>query len=123
MGDEFELKEVWRVKPTLHAFGHVHSGAGVEHCWWDESQRLWEEYLKGAYSKPAERAASHRLPLTELLDFPLWWKGITAIVEDVRGLMWTRLWGGARQGGFMVNGALTYRTTNRLLNKPRVVTL
>jgi Icc-related predicted phosphoesterase len=123
LGDEFELKETWRVKPTLHAFGHVHSGHGVEPAWWDESQKAWEEYLAAAYNKPAEVAASHRLPLTELLDLPLWWKGIESIVADVRGLLWTRLWGGARQGGYMVNGALTYQIGNQLWNKPKVVVL
>lgn len=123
MGDEFELREAWRVKPTLHAFGHVHSGHGIEPAWWDESQSAWEEFLATAYDKPSEVAISHRLPLTELLDLPLWWKGIQSTIADVRGLMWTRLWGGARQGGYMVNGALTYETTDRLLNKPKVVVL
>lgn len=123
MGDEFELREAWRVKPTLHAFGHVHSGYGTDSVWWDESQRLWEEFLAAAYNKPAETAASHRLPLTELVDLPLWVRGVKSLSADVRGLLWTRLWGGARQGGYMVNGSLTYQTTSRLGNKPRVVDL
>ena len=123
MGDEFELKETWRVKPTLHAFGHVHSGHGTETVWWDDGQRFFEEFLAKAYSKPAATVQSQRLPLTELLDGSLWLLGIKTIMADVRGLLWTRLWGGARQGGYMVNGALTYQTTERLLNKPRVVVL
>ncbi|KAG9789511.1 hypothetical protein ABEF93_002433 [Exophiala dermatitidis] len=123
MGDEFELREVWRVKPTLHAFGHVHSGYGIESVWWDESQKAWEEYLAYAYSKPAGTTTSHRLPLSELVDFQLWAMAMNSLVADVRGLLWTRIWGGARQGGFMVNGALTYRTTDKLANKPKVVDL
>ncbi|EXJ68752.1 uncharacterized protein A1O5_07683 [Cladophialophora psammophila CBS 110553] len=123
LGDEFELKEVWRVKPTLHAFGHIHSGHGVEPVWWDDSQHAFEEFLATAYNKPAEIPASHRIPLTELLDVPLWVKGLKCIIADVRGLMWTRLWGGARQGGYMINGSLAYQTTTRLSNKPRVVDL
>ncbi|KAH0837193.1 hypothetical protein AYO21_08150 [Fonsecaea monophora] len=123
LGDEFELKEVWRVKPTLHAFGHIHSGHGVDPVWWDESQRAFEEFLAAAYNKPADTPASHRMPFAELLDLPLWVKGFKCTAADVRGLLWTRLWGGARQGGYMVNGALAYQTSTRLLNKPRVVDL
>jgi hypothetical protein len=123
MGDEFELKECWRVKPTLHAFGHIHSGHGKEACWWDESQRAWEDYLATAYEKPVAVARSHRLPITEMLDFRLWGAGWRAISSDMRRLMWTRVWGGARQGGWMVNAALTYRTSEKLGNKAQVVVL
>ncbi|EXJ91234.1 hypothetical protein A1O1_04344 [Capronia coronata CBS 617.96] len=123
MGDEFELQEVWRVKPTLHAFGHVHSGYGKEPVWWDEGQKSWEEFLACAYNKPAGTTASQRLPLTELVDPQIWMLGVKCLVADVRGMLWNRLWGGARQGGYMVNGALTYQTTSKLLNKPKVVDL
>lgn len=123
MGDEHELKEVWRVKPTLHAFGHVHSGHGSESVWWDDGQRVFEDFLAQAYNKPAATVESHRLPLAELFDIPLWLRGFRSLTADVRGLLWTYLWGGARQGGYMVNGALTYQTTEKLRNRPRVVVL
>lgn len=123
LGDEFELKEAWRVKPTLHVFGHIHSGHGTENVWWDETQKVWEEFVSAAYNKPPSTPASHRLPFTELLDLPLWTLGIRLIVADVRGLLWTRLWGGVRQGGYMVNGALTYQISDKLYNKPQVVVL
>ncbi|KAK5197201.1 hypothetical protein LTR99_000440 [Exophiala xenobiotica] len=123
LGDEFELKEVWRVKPTLHAFGHVHSGHGKEAVWWDQSQTCYEEFLAASYNKPVAQPASHRLPLTELIDLPLFMRGIRMLVADIRGLLWTRLWGGARNGGYMVNGALTYQTTEKLYNKPQVIVL
>lgn len=123
LGDEFELAEAWRVKPTLHAFGHIHSGHGKEEVWWDEGQKRYEEFLASAYNKPAGTVESHRLPFTELLDIPLWALAFKSMVADVRGLLWTRLWGGARQGGYMVNGALIYQTTEKLLNKPQVVVL
>ncbi|EXJ92854.1 hypothetical protein A1O3_01408 [Capronia epimyces CBS 606.96] len=123
LGDEFELQEVWRVKPTLHAFGHVHSGYGKETVWWDDSQKSWEKLLSYAYNKPAATPASHRLPLTELVDLQLWVLGVQSLIADIRGVLWTRLWGGARQGGYMVNGALTYQTTNKLSNKPQIVHL
>ena len=117
LGCENELNEVWRVKPTLHVFGHVHAGHGKEHVWWDEGQRQFE--------KLRERGFGPRTfgPFSELVDFGLWAIGFKMFYEDVRGLLWTRLWGGQRNGGIMVNAALTYNNTDRLLNRPQVVVL
>ncbi|RMZ85826.1 hypothetical protein DV737_g529, partial [Chaetothyriales sp. CBS 132003] len=122
LGCEHELKEVWRVKPTLHVFGHVHSGYGREQVWWDQSQRAFEEARALAYGGKALGAYSHPL-LLELLNAQLWLKGAQVIYEDVRGLLWNRVWGGARQGGIMINAALAYQTTNVLRNKPQAVEL
>jgi hypothetical protein len=36
------LAEVWRVRPPLHVFGHVHWGAGRQVVFWDETQRAYE---------------------------------------------------------------------------------
>jgi len=118
LGDEFELQEVWRVKPTLHVFGHVHSGYGVDHVWWDEGQKSFEQVRQLAFGKPRVGG-----PLSEIADTQLWTTGFKTLWSDIRGLLWTRLGGGARQGGIMVNAALTYQTTNKLRNKPRVVVL
>ncbi|KAL6244292.1 hypothetical protein RBB50_008534 [Rhinocladiella similis] len=123
MGDEYELKEAWRVKPTLQAFGHVHSGHGKEAVWWDEGQKCYEEFLAAAYSKPAGQPASHRLPFAEMFSLPLYMRGLRMLAADIQGLLWTRLWGGARNGGYMVNGALTYQTSEKLYHKPQIVVL
>lgn len=42
-GCEMLLEEVWRVRPRLHVFGHVHCGSGVETLGFDEVQRAWED--------------------------------------------------------------------------------
>ena len=115
IGCEHELKEVWRVKPTLHVFGHVHAGYGRENVWWDESQTTFERIQELAYGE--QKSA------LEIANFALMIEGMKLLWLDVRGLLWTRLWGGARNGGIMVNAALTYRTTSRLRNKPQVVVL
>lgn len=39
------LKEVWRVKPRLHVFGHVHTGHGRQAVWWDEGQAVYERVM------------------------------------------------------------------------------
>lgn len=36
------LAEIWRVKPRLHVFGHVHEGYGTETLEFNELQRLFE---------------------------------------------------------------------------------
>jgi predicted phosphohydrolase len=43
LGCEFLLKELWRVKPLLHVFGHVHWGAGMEVCEWSAMQKVYED--------------------------------------------------------------------------------
>ncbi|EAA33173.1 Metallo-dependent phosphatase [Neurospora crassa] len=39
------LAELWRVKPKLHVFGHVHWGAGREAVYYDECQRAYESLM------------------------------------------------------------------------------
>lgn len=36
------LKELWRVRPRLHVFGHVHEGAGTERVQFDRVQAAYE---------------------------------------------------------------------------------
>ena len=118
LGDEFELQEVWRVRPTLHVCGHVHSGYGKEYIWWDDATRSLEALREKGFGTPRTFGF-----FSELVDVPLWTKGFRLIYEDVRAIIWTRIWGGTNKGCILVNAALTYRTTSRLLNKPQVVLL
>lgn len=124
LGDEHELKECWRVKPTLHVFGHIHSGHGKEYVWWDEGTKLSEEFKKTAF-KPFPQKQSEGLValFAELLNIPLYILGFKLLVQDFKGVLWTRLWGGVRNGSIMVNAALTYQTSERLGNKPQTVLL
>ena len=46
-GCKFLLKEVWRVKPKLHCFGHIHSARGSEFVTFDASQAYYENILTG----------------------------------------------------------------------------
>ena len=36
------LDEIWRIKPQLHVFGHIHGGRGVERVTWGFEQRVFE---------------------------------------------------------------------------------
>ena len=114
LGCEWLLKEIWRVKPTLHVFGHVHAGHGKENTWWDKSQRMFEQVRERGFG------TNRSYHVLEVLDFRLWTAGFKMVYEDIKGLLWTRVWGGSAQGGFMINAALTYRSTGRLGNRPQV---
>ena len=39
------LTALWRVRPKVHVFGHIHIGRGVELVRWDASQKAYEEVL------------------------------------------------------------------------------
>ncbi len=39
------LQEVWRVRPRVHVFGHIHWGKGTEKIYFDECQRAYESLM------------------------------------------------------------------------------
>lgn len=41
------LVAVWRVRPRLHVFGHIHAARGTEFVSWDTTQRLYDDVLMG----------------------------------------------------------------------------
>ncbi|KAK4913890.1 hypothetical protein LTR49_017816 [Elasticomyces elasticus] len=47
-GDDFLLQEIWRVRPRLHVFGHLHAGYGQEVVAWDRVQDLYERICGGS---------------------------------------------------------------------------
>jgi hypothetical protein len=53
------LTALWRVRPKLHVFGHIHVGRGVELVRWDGMQKAYEEVC-------ARRAG--------------WWSGLVSLV-------------------------------------------
>jgi Icc-related predicted phosphoesterase len=42
LGCQYLLDELWRKRPRLHVFGHVHDGYGVEWVRFDGLQRAYE---------------------------------------------------------------------------------
>lgn len=112
-GCPFLLREVWKVKPTLHVFGHVHAGYGMERIWWDGCQ--------AAYERVSARKSDGIVG--DLISIGSWLDGVRMIFYGVRGILWSRVWGGTARGGFMVNAALSVGSTGRLGNPPRTVDL
>ncbi|KAL1840580.1 hypothetical protein VTJ49DRAFT_312 [Mycothermus thermophilus] len=46
IGCEHLLSELWRVRPRLHVFGHVHGGAGTEWLQFDALQAIYERTVR-----------------------------------------------------------------------------
>ncbi|PCH35138.1 Metallo-dependent phosphatase [Wolfiporia cocos MD-104 SS10] len=42
-----DILAIWRIRPKLHVFGHIHGARGVEHLQWTEAQRLCERICSG----------------------------------------------------------------------------
>lgn len=47
-GDDNLLKELWRVRPKLHVFGHVHGGWGKDCLIYDQFELWYEEICRGS---------------------------------------------------------------------------
>lgn len=110
LGCEHLLREVWRIQPKLHVFGHVHAGAGKEPVHWDEAQEALE---KGC-------ARSDGI-VRNILDLKLWFYTFQVGWYGGLGLLWDRVWGGEEQVTWMVNAALMFNNTGKLGNEPQVV--
>lgn len=110
LGCEHLLREVERVKPALHVFGHVHWGAGKTVVWWDKAH---DAYVQGmaVKSKWSHGALNPRL----------WWSVVRALYRGIRELLWDRVWGGRSSNTIMVNAAQTHGNTGKLGNRIQVV--
>ncbi|MCJ1324873.1 hypothetical protein MMC10_001535 [Thelotrema lepadinum] len=93
MGCDYLLKEVWRVRPQLHVFGHVHAGRGKERVFWDKSQKAFE------------RLAA-RKSIWSLISITFWLDAVRVILHDLIGIIWRRIWGSESEETLMVNSAL-----------------
>ena len=111
LGCEFLLEEVWKARPKVHVFGHVHAGYGREHIFWDEGQQAYERIC----------ARGDNGVLIDVLAVRGWLVVIKMIWYSVLGILWSRMWGGDSKGGIMINASLTYGTTSKLENPPQVV--
>ncbi|KZF21227.1 Metallo-dependent phosphatase [Xylona heveae TC161] len=113
LGCKFLLNEVWRVKPTLHVFGHVHAGHGQEIVSWDEGQQLYERIA-------AKRSSGI---LADMVDIRGWLDAWKIFFYGIRSLWRSRINGDSTGMGLMVNAALVYRSTGKLGNPIEVVEL
>ncbi|KAK4619785.1 putative rhamnogalacturonate lyase C [Fulvia fulva] len=119
MGDDFLLREVARVKPGLHVFGHIHAGksdifgsakGGQEIVRWDER----EEHFEGAVrSGHPFGIFSNVVAMWHL--WMLFFSGIVGVVRDWCG--WDV------ESTRMVNASMVYCNTGVIGNEAQVVYL
>ncbi|KAL1840142.1 hypothetical protein VTJ49DRAFT_758 [Mycothermus thermophilus] len=111
------LDEVWRVKPRLHVFGHVHRAHGTEPVYYDECQRAYEAIM----SRRPQGG-----PLRDLLlPGPHWLDVWDMVRHGIASILWKwiMLGPGTNNGGLMVNAALMYGDSGVLRNPITVVDL
>ncbi|PHH76820.1 hypothetical protein CDD80_1198 [Ophiocordyceps camponoti-rufipedis] len=106
------LREIWRVRPRLHVFGHVHSAYGSEPVYFDEMQAAYERLL----SRPSG-------PLSDLIPSRRWLDFLQFIFQGVRTVLWKWLMAGpgSNRGGLLVNAAQAFETTNMVKSRAIVV--
>ena len=111
MGCEWLLREIWRIRPRLHVFGHVHCGYGQEIAYWDYAQNVYEGLIK-----KRERGI-----LGDLIAIWSWIDTAKLLVSSVLGILWSRVWGGSGETTLMVNSALMVGSTGELRDTSQLV--
>ncbi len=111
LGCDHLLKEVWRVRPKVHIFGHVHAGHGCEQVFWDDTQRVYENLC----SREAKGVMRDMVAIVAWLDV------MRLAMYGVLSILWSRVWGGDGGGTVMINAALMYRSTGELRNPAQTV--
>ena len=112
LGCDGLLEEVWRVKPRLHVFGHVHWGHGREAVYYDECQRAYELVM----------ARTGRGFLYDLVPSAAWIHAFNVVRYGIGSLIWkwVMLGPGTNNGGLMVNAAVVYGNTGKI-GRPVIV--
>jgi len=115
LGCEGLLEEVWRVKPKLHVFGHVHWGHGCESVYYDECQRAFESFM----ARTGKGFIYDFYPSAAWMDaFNVIWYGISSVLWK-----WVMLGPGSNNGAVMVNASVMYGNTGKVKNPAVVVDL
>jgi hypothetical protein len=119
-GCPFLLNELWKVRPLLHVFGHVHTAHGVERVQWDDAQWWLEKYYRNL-SQSAQNPGMFALP--RFFHPTLWLDAVMILLSGtvtlVRGLV--GLHRRERRSTLMVNAACMSEDGSRLVNEPIVV--
>ncbi|KAL2208947.1 Metallo-dependent phosphatase [Sarocladium strictum] len=107
------LREVWRIKPRLHVFGHVHWGAGTEAVHFDDCQAAYERIL----ARPQNGLIWDFFPSHKWIDVAL------VLVHGVHSVLWKWIMSGpgSNQGGLMVNAAQMYGNSGKVKSRAVVV--
>ncbi|KAI0158806.1 Metallo-dependent phosphatase-like protein [Pestalotiopsis sp. NC0098] len=118
------LRDIWRVQPKLHIFGHVHCGRGTQPVYWDDCQRVYERLCARQpwlISKlPIEITALLPRALIDVVPSYRWIDTAKVIFYGFTSLIWYFIMQGGRatgHEGLLVNAACQERNTGRLSKK------
>jgi len=113
LGCDSLLDEIWRVRPRLHVFGHIHSGHGREALFWDEGQaaleRLMDRKRPGVFG--------------DFFPSSAWLDALRVVWYGIKGILWQHLMVGPKgaNGSLLINAALVWQSTLDIKNPPEVV--
>lgn len=113
LGCDYLSKEVWRVRPKVHIFGHIHASHGRVQVFWDDTQILYEKLC----SREVKGVIRDMVAILAWLDM------VKLAMYGVLSILWYRVWGGDGRGTIMINAALMYRSTGRLGNPAQTVNI
>jgi hypothetical protein len=97
------LQELWKVRPLLHVFGHVHTSYGTERVVWNDAESRWEEFCSDLQELPSQDGRP--ITLASIFRPKLWLDAAMVMLCGLRGLLtiaWRRP---ERQSTLMVNAA------------------
>ncbi|KAI0523679.1 calcineurin-like phosphoesterase [Xylaria bambusicola] len=103
------LAEIWRKKPKVHVFGHVHCGRGLEAVYWDDCQKAYEDLM----------LRRKRGPLYDMIPNPGWIGAFRVLYHAAKGILWQWFWlGGMSNGSILINAAMQAGTSGKLTDRP-----
>ncbi|KAG5751315.1 hypothetical protein H9Q69_003236 [Fusarium xylarioides] len=113
LGDSNLLREVWRVKPRLHVFGHVHFGYGTESAFFDTFQETYERIM----SRPRRGLIRDFIPNEAWLDY------LRLVAQGLHSVAWKWLMSGpgSNNGSLMVNAAQMKGNSGKVKSRAVVV--
>ncbi|KAI1434542.1 calcineurin-like phosphoesterase [Xylaria sp. CBS 124048] len=105
------LAEVWRTKPKIHVFGHVHGGRGIETAYWDNCQKAYESLM----------ARPKRGPIYDMFPNFGWFDAFNVLYYGFKAIVWQWLWlGGVSSGSVLINAGMQAGNTGKLANRPPI---
>lgn len=109
LGCDGLLEEVWRIKPKLHVFGHVHCGRGKQAVYWGDCQAALESLM----------SRKKKGPIRGLLPNWGWVDAVQVIVYGIHDVLWHWLMLGNKKGDgcMMINAGCQDGIKGRLTKK------
>ena len=114
MGCSSLLRELWRVKPKLHVFGHIHEGSGRSYAPWSPAQAAYERICRNEAGKGGHFFSG-------ILDLENWLDIGTIVLGGMVDVILDRIGCDSDHGSILVNAALKNHNSGGIDNPVQVV--